>query len=125
MTTNSISYSEPGAEVNEAAEKAQRLEERTQELAWSRKYSQFGICWNCTRFWFTKTKYGKETAICARYDKEDLPLSSSDPVIECSEHVNKFALSVSVMWSMATLIEVEEPRRAGFIELKSQPKRKS
>jgi hypothetical protein len=117
MTTNSISYSdqELGAEVNEATEKAQRLEERTRELAWSRKYSQFGICWNCTRFWFTKTKYGKETAICARYDKPDLQLSSSDPVIECSEHVDRFTLSVNAMWSMATLIEVEEPRRAGFI----------
>lgn len=98
-----------------AFESADRISDKKGEVEARSKLAQFGICWNCLHMRYTCTKYGKESCLCERYDKPDRPLSAADPVMECNFHSDKFAMSLSQMWMMATLINTNEPRVAGFV----------
>lgn len=102
-------------EFDKAEREINRIQYFSGELEHRTKYDQFGICWNCRSFRYHATKYGKEVAVCQRYDRPDTILSSSDPVVECTDHSNKFEMSLSMMFGMARLIDVEKPRQAGFI----------
>lgn len=110
-----IAQRNDSTELDKAAQTAEVLDTRTKTVEWKNKCWQFGICWNCGHLRYVLTKYGKETAECVVYDRPSRLLSASDPVLECSDHYDRFAMSLPMMWQIATLIEVDQPRVAGFV----------
>lgn len=106
---------EDNPENKKAFQHAERIQDKEREGETKAKLSQFGICWNCSHLTYVLTKYGKETAVCRGYERPDRVLSAADPVIECTDHNNKFEMGLNAMWAIATLIDADKPRVAGFI----------
>lgn len=105
-------------------DKAETFVARTQDGAKQRDLkglrAKFGICWNCRLFDYALTRYGKELATCGRFDSGPVPLNATDPVVECNHHYDRFEMNISMMWQIATMINVDAPRPAGFVTEKER-----
>ena len=75
----------------------------------------FGLCSSCKNMQFARTEFRVRIAKC--YDHE-LILSSSEPIVDCTNYEKIGALTLSSMWNMATLID-PPGRKIGFGEDKS------
>lgn len=109
-------------EVRTAADKTEesrvytqgyRIREMQEEGQSRASSGKFGICWNCVHLRYHRTRYGREISVCEASVDSIVPLNESDPIQECSRHMNRFEMSLNVMWSIATMIDPTR-RKVGF-----------
>lgn len=111
-------------EFNRVERLVTQIEVKEQTSERKKYLGMLGVCWNCRHLRYVRTKYGKEEAVCVHYEHPDRLLNPTDPVVECSDHDDKFSMSLATMWELATLIDAAPPKQAGFIHTESEiPKR--
>lgn len=78
---------------------------------------EYGLCSRCDNFKIRKSKLYNEEVWCDNYNsiKEmTVKPSKMDPVVECSSFYPRGQLNLRSMLGIATIIDVEEKRVAGF-----------
>lgn len=77
--------------------------------------NKFGLCSKCAHVSYVRKKYGAEKACCGFWgEPEKRPLSSVDPVIECTMYSKAGAMEIQTMWRIAIFIDPKKPEEIGF-----------
>lgn len=71
-----------------------------------------GICYNCKSLNYCKTEFQNVFAKCGHYE---MRLYGQNRIVECNQHTPRGVLSLAEMYSLATLIDLDEPMVKGFI----------
>jgi len=70
-----------------------------------------GMCCDCDNLSYCATEFGNIHAVCTMFN---FKMSGQNRIVECNEHSPKNVLSLSEMYSIATLIDVEKEHSVGF-----------
>jgi hypothetical protein len=71
-----------------------------------------GICYNCKSLNYCKTEFQNVYARCGHYE---MILHGQNRIVECNNHTPRGVLSLTEMYSLATLIDLDKPMVKGFI----------
>ena len=72
--------------------------------------SRFGLCADCTQFFYCRQSYQNERAYCHRME---ILLSGKDRMIECNKYEKRGKLDLNQMQDIAWIIET--PKTVGFV----------
>lgn len=81
----------------------------------SHRPSGFGLCDSCDHVSYSRSKYGTEITFCSHNDNDrgNVHPNRFDPILRCVWYEEFGKLSLSIMWNMATLIDVRK-KKIGF-----------
>jgi len=88
---------------------ARALEERSEA---SRIPEKYGLCSTCKWMDYRATMYGREAANCEIHETRGI--RPDDPIKVCSGYDKAGQMSLTSMWSIATLIEADNKIKVGF-----------
>jgi hypothetical protein len=74
-----------------------------------------GICHNCKNLHFCRSEFAGHDKVFARCNLFEMRLSGQNKITECNCHNARKILSLSEMYTMATLIDPNKPEIKGFI----------
>lgn len=83
----------------------------------------YGLCSKCGNFKFAATEFAVRFAYCNQQYENPMPLSTREPILECSEYDERGRLTLREMGAIATLIDgknVKEP--IGFCQREEEDK---
>ena len=76
----------------------------------------YGLCSRCGHFDYQKTSLGDVVALCDMHRKLAIRPRQDDPITVCSHFYPRGQMSLYDMMGLATLIDVNKKRKAGFLD---------
>ena len=70
-----------------------------------------GMCCDCRNLNYCATEFGNVCAICSAFE---FKLSGQNRIVECNLHSPKNVMTLSEMFTIATLIDAEKENKVGF-----------
>ena len=76
-----------------------------------------GICHNCKNLHYCRAEFAGHDKVFAKCNLFDMKLSGQNRITECNCHNARKILSLTEMYAIATLIEVDKDEIKGFVSL--------
>lgn len=74
-----------------------------------------GICYNCKQLHYCRAEFAGHDKVFAKCSLFDMRLSGQNRITECNCHNARKILSLTEMYAIATLIEVDKQEIKGFV----------